>query len=143
MSAADPNQAAEGRLRTQGKQRELRFHIRRSARFGICMRGDGVELRLRIVRFAKPVDRRTGRPLRSQPPDVGVVHLESTVTAPAIQRSAEQALIAAGLAGNGHLQVVAVVTADAFAREERAVAVGRGFDAMPAAWATGARDLQE
>jgi hypothetical protein len=65
---------------------------------------------------------------------MAVVHSRTAVAAPAIEREA-QALIPTRF--NRDLQMFAELPAVACARQERAEAVVRGFDAMPAARSNG------
>jgi hypothetical protein len=67
---------------------------------------------------------------------MAVIHSRTAVAAPAIEREA-QALIPTRFTWNRDLQMLAELPAVACARQERAEAVVRGFDPMPAARSNG------
>jgi hypothetical protein len=67
---------------------------------------------------------------------MAVVNSGTAQAAPTIEREA-QALVPTRFTGNRDLQMFAELPAVACARQERAEAVVRGFDAMPAARSNG------
>ena len=131
------------RLRGQGEERKLGGHVGRAGglQLQVRMLRDAAKLFVRGIRFTEPIDRHAPVSLRTELPDMRLVDHDATVSAPAVERFAVAAVIATGFTGDRDLQVLAVRSADAVTRQQRAVTVVRRFDAVPAAWSNIARKL--
>ena len=131
------------RLRGEGEEWKLRGDVGRAGglQLQVRMLRDAAKLFFRVIRFTEPINRHATVALRTKLPDVRLVDQETTVSAPAVQRFIVEPVVTAGFTGDSDLQVLAVRSADAVTRQQRAVAVVRRFDAVPAAWSNIAREF--